>query len=328
MESGLGFNHLEYLFSFLSANYITLSVKPLNKHFKQWVEHKSGSDSNKVSAGSLVPTWALQALTTDHLSSEQQQQLKVLSAKGGQLYLLQWFSKGKPLDAKVSEAAAEGGNIATLEWLKQQGCLWFARICAAAAKGGHKHVLMWALEKGCKLDAKCCAASAEGGHLEVLQWLRICGCPWDVWEVQRAAIRGGNLGVLQWLEKQESCFQMSFTELHQAAVRGEVGPLQSAAADGCLLPGNLCSIAARLGHLAILEWGKEIGIPVSSFVMYTAVVYGQAHVLQWLTDHGCPWDVLTCEAIRDSSNPEVRKFGIAQWRSATSTTSSQQNSTT
>jgi hypothetical protein len=322
MESGLGFDNLEYIFSFLSPNCITLSVKPLNRHFKQWVEHNYGSDSKKVSAGSHVPTWALLALRTDHLSSEQQQLLKVLAAKGGQLYLLKWFSKGKPLDAEVSDAAAEGGDIATLEWLKQQGFLWPASICAAAAKGGHKHVLMWALEKGFKLDANCCAASAEGGHLEVLQWLRSLRCPWRLWEVQNAAIRGGSVAVLQWLQDQEGRFQKNPSDWSQAASRGHLEALQWAEVNKYPLPDNLCSVAARVGDLAMLKWGKSVGVPVNSFVMYTAVVYGQVHVLQWLIEQGCPKDALTCEAIKVSSNPKVH-----EWHRASSITSSQQNTT-
>lgn len=56
---------------------------------------------------------------------------------------------------------------------------WDITATAAAAEGGHLEVLEWLREQGCPWDASACAKAAEGGHLGVLQWARRNGCPWD-----------------------------------------------------------------------------------------------------------------------------------------------------
>ena len=55
--------------------------------------------------------------------------------------------------------------------------------CAAAARGGHLEVLKWlrSQDDPCPWDEETCYCAALGGHLEVLHWLRSQEdpCPWD-----------------------------------------------------------------------------------------------------------------------------------------------------
>jgi hypothetical protein len=64
------------------------------------------------------------------------------------------------------------------------GCHLSSKIFTAAAKGGHVHVLEWLKEKGCNMTKSACAVVAKGGHLETLKWLRNLDppCPWT-WKV-------------------------------------------------------------------------------------------------------------------------------------------------
>jgi hypothetical protein len=82
-------------------------------------------------------------------------------------------------DTYVCAAAAEGGWLDVLQWLRADECNWDASTCQSAAMGGHLHVLQWARANGCEWDEETCRYAAAGGHVETLQWAQANGCPWD-----------------------------------------------------------------------------------------------------------------------------------------------------
>jgi hypothetical protein len=103
----------------------------------------------------------------------------------GCLSALQRLQRGGRLSRqeRLCEAAAKGGHLEVLQWLRADGCLWNKYTCWEAAKCGHLEVLQWAHANGCLWDWHTCANATGGGHLEVLQWLRANGCPWDKYTV-------------------------------------------------------------------------------------------------------------------------------------------------
>ena len=55
------------------------------------------------------------------------------------------------------------------------------------------------------------------------------------------------------------------------------------------------SIAAMVGHLAVLQWAaRSQGCPLDSFTCSSATSGGNLAVLEWLRSEGCPWDRSTC----------------------------------
>ena len=91
-----------------------------------------------------------------------------------------------------NEAAVRRLNVCDLvrrvelaAWALEQGCprtapQWTMSICTAAARGGYLETLKWLRANGCEcnLDSMCFHA-ALGGHLEVLKWARANGCRWN-----------------------------------------------------------------------------------------------------------------------------------------------------
>jgi hypothetical protein len=84
---------LQHVFSFLSANDLVLSVKPLNRQSLQYVNSVLEGKASHVSASSDVPPWALQILGLRSLTYRQKKQLMVAAAKGGCMQTLQWASE-------------------------------------------------------------------------------------------------------------------------------------------------------------------------------------------------------------------------------------------
>ena len=92
-----------------------------------------------------------------------------------------------PLDKWACSAAAGGGHLAVLQWLRQQQppCPWDEWACRAAARAGHLAVLQWLRQQQppCPWDEEACHYAAEGGHLAMLQWLRQQQPPCPLWHV-------------------------------------------------------------------------------------------------------------------------------------------------
>ena len=61
-----------------------------------------------------------------------------------------------------------------------------------------------------------------------------------------------------------------------------------------LVRGNLkirvCIIAAKHGHLEVLQWAREHGCPWNEWTCARAAQNGHLEVLQWALDNGCPWN--------------------------------------
>jgi len=69
--------------------------------------------------------------------------------------------------------------------------------------------------------------------MESVVWAIENGCPWQNEDIFKAALDGGNLALLQWLS------QTIDVELNE----------------------EYCDLAAYRGHLAVLKWLREKGVP-------------------------------------------------------------------
>lgn len=89
-----------------------------------------------------------------------------------------WTALGKwylrecnlPKTAKICSDIAYEGNLALLQWVRQQGCPWDEETCYLAARMGRLNVLQWARKKGCPWhDWHCEAASRQ--HPDTSRWI-------------------------------------------------------------------------------------------------------------------------------------------------------------
>ena len=56
----------------------------------------------------------------------------------------------------------------------------------------------------------------------------------------------------------------------------------------------VCSFAACLGSVRLLNWARENNLACNEDTCYHAAMYGHLPALQYLHDNGCPWDWHTC----------------------------------
>ena len=101
--------------------------------------------------------------------------------------------------AALCAAAATGGQLERLHWLRANGCPWNEDTCKCAAMNGQLTVLQRARANGCPWDRNTCSFAARHGHLEALQWLLANGCPWKLTQCNLAAAEKSHTDVLAWI---------------------------------------------------------------------------------------------------------------------------------
>jgi len=153
---------------------------------------------------------------------------------------------------KVCNSAAREGSLDVLQEARRLRAPWDSSTCAAAAEGGHVHVLQW-LRGGdtkwrCPWDEDTCAAAARGGHVHVLRWVRQRKCPWDQGTCLEAATHG-QLAALQWARKNACPWHAGLLE--DALAAGQFETFMWAQQNGLsgASPHNLCSAVRPSAHL-------------------------------------------------------------------------------
>jgi len=93
----------------------------------------------------------------------------------------EWVERGGVFDEYTCAAAAMGGQIRVLKWLRERDCPMYRNewTCYRAARGGHLEVLQWLREEGCPWDSDTCKEAAANGNFEVLRWAIENGCPYE-----------------------------------------------------------------------------------------------------------------------------------------------------
>jgi hypothetical protein len=128
--------------------------------------------------------------------------------------------------------------------------------------------------------------------------------------VLRAAFHGDS-AALTWALPQSPKSNRAH-ECMAAAAGGQLEALQCVLALGFPLPEDICDMAVKGGHLAVLQWlrAQEPPCPWGQFTCASAAGCGDLAVLQWLRaqEPPCPWDEDTC-----GQAAEFGGLGVLQW---------------
>ena len=93
-----------------------------------------------------------------------------------------------------------------------------------------------------------------------------------------------------------------------AARGGHLEALQYARANQCPWDEDTCSAAAVKGHLEVLQWARANGCPWKEGTCSAAALGGHLGVLQWARAKECPWNEDTC-----ASAAGLGHLDVLQW---------------
>ena len=120
------------------------------------------------------------------------------AAAAGSLGVVKARELGYAWSERTCAAAAEGGSIETLEWLRstskqprKERCPWDVRSAREAARRGHLRAARLGAQAQVQVGRADASLAANSGHLHVLKWARSRGAPWDG-ELLMEALRGGD----------------------------------------------------------------------------------------------------------------------------------------
>jgi hypothetical protein len=127
---------------------------------------------------------------------------------------------------RACEAAAERGDLSSLQFLREYNFSW-GRVMRAAILGGHFHILEWARLNGLALGPNfySCVASARANSIEMLEWAKAhdIACRY---ECRCLADENNHLDMLEWLDAHHQGGPHNF-EITRADI-------EAIAHDGCL----------------------------------------------------------------------------------------------
>jgi len=182
-----------------------------------------------------------------------------------------WDAEGsEPFRIKAACAAAYNGQLELLEWMHGAGFDWSVDSCRAAARGGRLPALQWLRQRaGAPWDASTANAAAGNGNLDMLKWLRAQQppCPWSPFLVCLDAAKHGHLPMLEWACQQDPA-GFDWTREHEwlctyAAMNGHLGVLRWLRAQDppCPWDADVTRCAAANGHVAVLKWARAQAPP-------------------------------------------------------------------
>lgn len=126
---------------------------------------------------------------------------------------------------------------------------------------------------------------------------------------QRAAFHG-LLEQLQWMIAQPNrAGAVRGAKLCTLAAKGgHLAVLQWARWQGCPWDETTCQGAAEGGHLAVLQWAWRYDCPRDKWTCEGAARGGHLAVLLWARQYGCPWDEWTCKGAARGGH-----LAVLQW---------------
>ncbi len=169
-------------------------------------------------------------------------------------HLLSWASGDADLLSKygIAMAAASGGTVETMRWVKHNGFEWqHESVTFAAAAGGNLATLEWLLQRDCPyVGEQLYQAAASSKTVHIIEWLS--GFPFET--------RNDMIGII-------------------VANAGKGDVLKRLVGKGCPVNANTISAAASSGHWDIVHWLMAIGCDWNQRVIEAAAEQGKDEFL-------------------------------------------------
>jgi len=171
-------------------------------------------------------------------------------------WMRRWWPPEKWSD-DLYEAAAVGGHIAVLQWLRRETpCVWTLESMEAVARVGRMEVFLYRVDGTRAVsDDRGTRAFIDRQVLHRLHDVR----PWTQLLAAAAVLRGR----VDWL-----------TTLHKTPYHAEP---------------RTCALAAARGHLNVMRWQLAHGVARHPHTLVYAAQHGQTDTLKWAMSHGWVW---------------------------------------
>lgn len=185
--------------------------------------------------------------------------------------------------------AVRGGNIASVMWLRKEGCQWFSGAFHDAVSRFSLGELKWMRHDGCPWGYDT-FSNVLDWKSDIMEWLFAEGCPFSAYDCAAAALYC-RLDVLKWMRAKG--FPLDARVLTSAVYAANIDIVkleivQWLFANGCEHDSSVFANAAYNGSVGILETLKANGCDWDRRAYENAVLYNNYDAIKWLRDNGCP----------------------------------------
>lgn len=192
---------------------------------------------------------------------------------------------------------------------------------ANAARHGYIDLLKWIHYHYMQVDphfSDLGGISIHNGHVAVFQWLvESCNLDIDFYTIRSAAVH--SLDVLRWTLTKTSNIKFhvlgsgSVKDIAEncllpavAATHGNIQMLDWLVSQGVRIGHDIYSCAAIKGHINVLQWGIDHGVPRNESSAYAfAAQSGQLEALKWLENHFFPLTVMAYQLAKDNGHTHI-----------------------
>jgi hypothetical protein len=191
------------------------------------------------------------------------------AAAAGHIHVLEYLQHCCPWNAEACNAAAAGGHLEALRFLREHQCpLNAEEIAVHAAESGSIPLMQYVVQQGAALTAAVTLTAAQHGHLALCQHLVAISAPVNV-QACRSAVVDGRAELLRLLHNASSPWD----------------------ADDIL---DICRAAAEGGSIEILDYlVNEAGFVLNAETLMVMLNVAGAHeqlaAAQWCRQHGAEW---------------------------------------
>lgn len=190
---------LHHIFSFLGRESY-LFVAPVCKIWRETYRRATGSETPQTKVLYALENLAVLQFGKANKLSWDAKCFALLCGKGD-LPMVLWAAQNNiPFDYRALCCAARSGALPVVMYLLHKHGIVKAvegqDVCAAAAAGGHLHVLKYLRDHGFHWDDMVTLEAAYYGHLHIIEYARSQNCPWHT-NVASVAAYNGDLELLK-----------------------------------------------------------------------------------------------------------------------------------
>lgn len=185
--------------------------------------------------------------------------------------------------------AAENGYCEVIEWLltadKSSRC-FDETVCAAAAKGGQLETLKYLRSLGFELDDSVPCNAAKEGHLHVLKWILNQDESFARHAFMHFAAQNGYLDMFKYLYHEVGLIPVE-NDMRIAALAGNFHIVDFLLDCGYVWNTWMSHRISAAGNVAALKWAKEKGVSFDQICIAHALTNDSPETFKWLIDNGC-----------------------------------------
>ena len=206
--------------------------------------------------------------------------------------LIEWAKTHRNflITRKLARCVTKSNNLNILKYLRKNKCEFCPEMYCDAINNNNIEIIKWLKRKDVELNEYAFHEAAKNGNIYIMKLLKKYNCDYNS-NTTKNAILYGNLKALKWLIN-NGCYLDNYS-FYYAIETGNINIIEYIY-DLCIhdlsFPwqfSNSCNIASQKGYIHILVWLRERQCPWNINTIYIAIRNNNYNIAKWAIENGC-----------------------------------------